>query len=330
MSRESMNNQQMRLVDILNTMYNDNMWLINNFSNTITDLLEINNQINSAIIELLNNRENTEGRLNRERSNTERSNTEGRLNREGRSNTEGRLNTERSNTEGRNSRNNRSTNQNRENNNYGRLLLNNIPYIVNDINHYRIPTQESNYRTEQNNIRNTNLSRIFQNFLEPINIYPTQSQIESATRYVRYSDILNPINRSCPITLEPFSDSDNVLVIRNCGHIFNNESLNNWFRSNCRCPVCRYDIRTYNSTSYFEDSESSILDVSNNVSTIIDVSQNNVERNNEVPTQSTINGDTYFDLFFSDTGLLNDFSSFTNRNEPLILFNLINSLQRRQ
>ena len=37
-----------------------------------------------------------------------------------------------------------------------------------------------------------------------------------------------------------------VSVIRYCGHIFNTDQLNTWFRSNCICPVCRYDIRRYN------------------------------------------------------------------------------------
>ena len=40
-----------------------------------------------------------------------------------------------------------------------------------------------------------------------------------------------------------------VSVIRVCGHIFKTEDLNTWFRSNCKCPICRYDIRNYNSSS---------------------------------------------------------------------------------
>jgi hypothetical protein len=34
-------------------------------------------------------------------------------------------------------------------------------------------------------------------------------------------------------------------MIRHCRHIFNTNSLISWFNSNCKCPVCRYDIRDY-------------------------------------------------------------------------------------
>jgi len=40
-----------------------------------------------------------------------------------------------------------------------------------------------------------------------------------------------------------------VSVIRHCGHIFNTDGLNTWFRSHCTCPVCRFDIRDDNSNS---------------------------------------------------------------------------------
>jgi len=116
-----------------------------------------------------------------------------------------------------------------------------------------------NLRTSNDlNIPNTNLynnqrenlassvNTIFQNFLDPVQIFPTQIQIENATRIVRFADIVRPINNSCPITMDSFGDNNFVSVIRECNHIFNTDSLNNWFRSNCRCPVCRYDIRNYN------------------------------------------------------------------------------------
>lgn len=109
--------------------------------------------------------------------------------------------------------------------------------------------------------RNDNNSRFLENFFSPVEVYPTQSQIEVATRRVRYCDIVSPINRSCPISLENFEDSELVSVIRQCNHIFKTEDLHTWFRSNCRCPVCRYDIRNYNTntttSSFFQEQDSS-------------------------------------------------------------------------
>jgi hypothetical protein len=129
-------------------------------------------------------------------------------------------------------------------------------------------------RNNRNQIDTDGLfNQLFNNFLQPVEIYPTPSQIETATRNVRYCDISRPINNSCPISMENFEDNDMVTVIRNCGHIFHTEHLMNWFRSNCRCPVCRYDIRDYNpnvSNQFFRNSQDPI-DSSNNV----------VERNND-------------------------------------------------
>ena len=116
------------------------------------------------------------------------------------------------------------------------IPLNNTPYIIDNAQRYGIPRS----RNEQNSI-----TRLLESFFLPVNIYPTQSQIENATRVVRYSDITSPINRSCPISLENFNEDDMVTVIRFCSHVFNSNELNRWFQTNCRCPVCRYDIRNY-------------------------------------------------------------------------------------
>jgi Ring finger domain len=83
------------------------------------------------------------------------------------------------------------------------------------------------------------------NFYDNVAVYPTLEQINNGTRRVLYSNIENPLNSSCPITLENFDQDDNVTQILGCGHIFNHDSLNSWFRNHVRCPVCRYDIRNY-------------------------------------------------------------------------------------
>lgn len=97
----------------------------------------------------------------------------------------------------------------------------------------------------ENNINNS----ILQSFFNPIPIVPTATQIENARRIAIFGNITRPINNACPITLDRFNDNETVSVIRYCNHIFNTDALNNWFRENCRCPVCRYDIRSYNSTN---------------------------------------------------------------------------------
>ena len=120
-------------------------------------------------------------------------------------------------------------------------------------NHTTIPNSRINYRENINMNMNRNnrpdfFSRLLDGFLQPVVVFPTQSHIESATRITRYGDITSPINRSCPISLENFNEEDMVTMIRFCGHIFNSDELNRWFTTNCRCPVCRYDIRNFNAT----------------------------------------------------------------------------------
>lgn len=112
-------------------------------------------------------------------------------------------------------------------------------------------------------------------FLQPVTIRPTLVQIENATSNLIYGDIVEPINTSCPISLETFTETSEVIMIKHCKHIFNKQSLLSWFNSNCKCPVCRFDIRDY-------------VDPENNVSVEnenIDEHHNNTTTNNN----STIN-----------------------------------------
>jgi len=206
-SEVNINHEHLLLINILNTMYNDNL-------NQIHNLTASNNEIRTLITRILNN-------PNRERGYSSR---------------------------GRNNYYNRNTFFDNRRTSRSGININNTQPLVFD---YIIP--QSNTRTwttqNQNIPQNGSLHRLFRNFFDPIEVYPTPSQIEAATRIVRYSDILNPRNRACPISLENFNDNDMVSVIRFCSHVFNTEQLNTWFRSNCRCPVCRYDIRNYNQSN---------------------------------------------------------------------------------
>lgn len=213
-------------------------------------------------------------------------------------------------------RNNSNSNTN---SNTNRQSSQNQNYIIDSIRDFTIPLSDltSLFGSSQpNNSRASNASRYLESFFSPIEIYPTQTQIEAATRIVRYSDIVSPINTNCPISLEPFTDNNMVTVIRHCGHIFNSDNFNTWFQFNCRCPVCRYDIRTYNSnasTQIFNSSEqttsrsrgvtgttSRTLPSQNNTSNVIE------ERNNQTrqsPSSLLVNS-----LF---TSLLNNYQDLS-------------------
>lgn len=208
--RHDVTDDQLLLIDILNTMYNDNL-------RQITHLTNSNQEIRNIIIQMLNNNTNTRSRNNNIRNN---------------------LTSINQNT------NNQRTNNSRTNNSRSNNLFDYYSISFFDTNN-----DTNNDRNNVNFTQNNPYTQLLRSFLDPIEIYPTQSQIDSATRRVRYCDIVSPTNTSCPISLANFEDNDMVTVIRHCGHIFNTNELNRWFTSHCNCPVCRYDIRDYNLNS---------------------------------------------------------------------------------
>lgn len=100
------------------------------------------------------------------------------------------------------------------------------------------------------------IEQILENFLNPVPVQVTQNQIEHSTSQILFREILEPRNNSCPISLEPFQENEIVTIIKYCGHIFKTNQINQWFETNVRCPVCRYDVRNYrepNNNVFAED-----------------------------------------------------------------------------
>ena len=199
---------------------------------------------------------------------------------------------------------------------------------TNNYRQYNYSNRPNYHRNRQNYLNNPTISNLFYTFFDPIEIFPTQSQIESATRVARFGDIIRPLNPACPITLENFNEDDRVLIIRECNHIFSNTGLISWFRSSCRCPVCRYDIRNYVSTNTNNISDfSGNVDLSSNVlpsslsrlertsdssalidllfsnllnnHNTIDISGNNLSSNTSVPRSFNLNN-TVSDIYNTD------------------------------
>ena len=92
-----------------------------------------------------------------------------------------------------------------------------------------------------------------QSLFTDVIVHPSENEILNATELINYNDATEYNNNTCPITLEEFNHGERICQIRNCGHIFREEALRNWFRRNVRCPVCRYDIRNYVNTNRNSD-----------------------------------------------------------------------------
>jgi len=93
-------------------------------------------------------------------------------------------------------------------------------------------------------LRNNTYSVEIERLLPGNNSSPTALQIASATTSFIYDLSNNPVSAQvCPISLEEFSDGEQLTRIRHCGHVFKTVELNRWFTRNAHCPSCRFDIR---------------------------------------------------------------------------------------
>jgi hypothetical protein len=122
-------------------------------------------------------------------------------------------------------------------------------------------TVSTNERNNENNYfyyrripiinRNNTFDRRINLFNENVIVRPSNEQIINATITYEFDiqDNENNTNTNCPITLEDFQLDEQVCKIRHCGHTFRRDAIQNWFRSNVKCPVCRYDIRDYSANN---------------------------------------------------------------------------------
>lgn len=263
--------EHLALIDILNSMYNDNLRQIDNITNTMNNLNESNNQIRNLLVRLMEYSHPNNSRQNRFTERRYRSNVDRRVN--------------------------------------------STPYVIDSVMEYTIPLRSTrnagiNNYVSGNLTNHPSVESLLQNFMNPVEVYPTQSQIEAATRRVQYCNISSPINTQCPISMDDFNDNDMVTIIRPCGHIFQTEHLMNWFRSNCRCPVCRYDIRNYDSnasTDFFSNTQQhtnqNTTITSGTRSEQVDSSNNNIERTyiNRIDSIGSNSSATSYNDLFNDT-----------------------------
>lgn len=77
----------------------------------------------------------------------------------------------------------------------------------------------------------------------------TAEEIQQVTTRDLFGNMVNPLNEQCPIRLTSFLMEDMVLKINGCGHIFFENELTQWFQRNTRCPACRYNLHSTNSSS---------------------------------------------------------------------------------
>lgn len=134
---------------------------------------------------------------------------------------------------------------------------------------------------------------------------PTIIEILRATESKIYSEIIDPVNTSCPITQEEFSENQEIIQIKHCHHNFKPDALLRWFSRNSTCPYCRYDIKNFNNA-----------DISNNEQDI--TSEMDVENSNTPDNTTNIDSDTLTENMVQAISQLigeNIRENLTNNNE---------------
>jgi hypothetical protein len=311
----TISNEELLLINILNGMYNDNLRQIDRMNASINTLNADNSRIRNLLIRLLRN----QGPNNNNRTpNNNSPNNNNRL----------------PNNAGRWANNRAVPNIFGSSGGAGSLFVNNAPYIIDSF-------------PAGGTARNF-FSETLRNFYQPVNVYPTQAQIAAATRIVRYSDIGVPRNRSCPISIVDFNDSDMVTIIRNCGHIFHTTELSTWFTTHCTCPVCRFDIRearnnsSNNNSSNNNDTPSAsenIVRASENITSaveniiratdnIIGEAERQAPESNEERTTTSTSGETRgTSVTYSLTDIVDGlFNAFDVQDVEIMISDLSNNL----
>ena len=212
-------------------------------------------------------------------------------------------------------------------------------------NNIRTNNIRTNNNIETNAPRQNNANgNFYQDFLRGFNIgfnsfvnsnvivRPTEEQIQNASRLVRYGDILEPLSETCPITLERFNSDDMVRQIHSCGHIFCQSAFTEWFNSNVRCPVCRYDIREHTNNNTIPVSNNSnpnpsVADddsQSENSNNEEDIANSNTDNSNE-NTANINENNTNLNTLFNSISNLNVIRNPDSNEVEHLTFDLTNS-----
>uniref|UniRef100_A0A6C0HRL1 RING-type domain-containing protein n=1 Tax=viral metagenome TaxID=1070528 RepID=A0A6C0HRL1_9ZZZZ len=105
----------------------------------------------------------------------------------------------------------------------------------------RNPRERSSEPRERNDPDNSDLVFYFYLPREESRVL-TPEIIFRETTTILFSEIENPNNLACPISLESFRQEQYVTMINECCHLFNSVHLATWFESKTTCPVCRHDL----------------------------------------------------------------------------------------
>ena len=112
------------------------------------------------------------------------------------------------------------------------LLFNNYNcynnFLTNNTNTNTNNTNTNNTHTNTNNTQNAYLLSYTLEDYENLSNVNIRALIKICTAKISYCCIALPLNDTCPITQEEFSSNDQVTIVKNCGHIFKTQAIEDW------------------------------------------------------------------------------------------------------
>ncbi len=103
---------------------------------------------------------------------------------------------------------------------------------------YSIPLDD----TIQNTLESL-ITRAFESTMEDVPVFPTRQQIASASIVSSIEPASDVTCAICQDHEQPTETSREWRILRHCTHRFHRTCIDQWFRQNVHCPVCRHDIR---------------------------------------------------------------------------------------
>lgn len=74
----------------------------------------------------------------------------------------------------------------------------------------------------------------------------TSVEIDTCIKKCQFNEIIDPLNITCPITMDAFQPNTQVMQLIYCGHIFTESELRTWLITKRICPICRHTINQSN------------------------------------------------------------------------------------
>jgi hypothetical protein len=118
--------------------------------------------------------------------------------------------------------------------------------IQNEYNHREIERISRHRPTRNIETQTTfefDITDILERYMDLSNNRFDLASIQHLITNTTYNTIVNPVNTVCSITHDEFVDTDEVIMINQCRHIFKKNALMTWLTRRQTCPCCRINIR---------------------------------------------------------------------------------------